>query len=289
MPESYRTIFYLNPKGASFPIQWLAIGEDEVSTSKYDWHGLHRKREIALLWQITLDGEGRIDIGDQKGISVGRGSSILAFIPSDHRYYYRRGDKPWKFNYIMIRGPAIEAFFRSSCKRDAYVLSGPSIEPSLKKIQALMEMYQDREPSPWQNVADTMEILLPLLQLAQTIDLTGLEMPPSEEKGKTKLMETIYKNPSLPVDKEGWAENQGLSRYQLYRRVKAQTGMSPKELRNRHRLGEAIRYLKRQNVSIADAATLAGFSSQNYFTRFFRKHTGFSPTEWKKHFAPSDA
>ena len=289
MSESYRNIFYVPPKGASFPINWLAISEDQVATPKYNWNGLKRKHAGSILWQVTLEGRGYIDIVNRKGIELGPGSSFLTYIPSDHRYYFQSGDRPWRFIYAMIQGPSTEIFFRSSCKKNTYVLSGAAIEPSLKKMQALLEMYQDREPSPWQNVADTMEILLPLLQQAQTIDLIGQEASHASSAKETSLMETIYKNPSLPVDKQGWAENQGLSRYQLYRRVKAQTGMSPKELRNRHRLSEAIRYLKRQNVSIADAATLAGFSSQNYFTRFFRKHTGFSPTEWKKHFAPSDS
>ncbi|MEM9157989.1 MAG: helix-turn-helix domain-containing protein [Verrucomicrobiota bacterium] len=285
MPHYPNTVFYLPHEGAPCPISWQAVGEDCVSTPKYNWPGSNRNANLSLIWQATMDGCGRIDIGNRKGIELGPGSSFLAYFPSDHCYYFSPQDQYWKFRYIIWRGPAIENYFRAACQEEVYVIRARQTGKLLNKLGAILEMYEDGDPDPWQNVSDAIGILNPLLQLAQRIDHVGEEQADSEA---ADIAVPIEKDPSLPVEKQGWAEAKGLSRYQLYRRVKAQTGMSPKDLRNRQRLREAIKFLKKANVSVSDAATLSGFSSQNYFARFFKKHTGYSPSEWRKLFARAE-
>ena len=269
------------------PLHWMAIGEDRISTPKYNWAGKSRTTPQGLLWQTTLSGMGRIDIGSRKGIPLGPGASFDAHLPSSHRYYFDRSDPDWHFRYIMWRGPALESFFRASCENDVYILDAKPLEAELRKLKAIQDTESRQSGNPWRNVSDALEILLPVLTQANRQDLFGASEPSLDDEAIAldQLAEPIAIDPGIAVDKEGWAASQGLSRYQLYRRVKSQTGMSPKEVRDRYRLNEAIRYLRKPKLSIADAATLSGFGSQNYFSRFFKRQTGFSPTEWKRLFA----
>ncbi|TXK50054.1 helix-turn-helix domain-containing protein [Pontibacter qinzhouensis] len=51
------------------------------------------------------------------------------------------------------------------------------------------------------------------------------------------------------------------------------------------RIEKAINLLHISNYSLSEIAYLTGFSDQSHFTRTFRKHTGKSPSEYKKSLA----
>ena len=71
----------------------------------------------------------------------------------------------------------------------------------------------------------------------------------------------------------------GLSRVQLYRKVKALTGQSPVELLRTVRLHKAHRLLQDSVKSISEVAYEVGFTSPSYFTKCFRDEFGASPSE----------
>ena len=71
----------------------------------------------------------------------------------------------------------------------------------------------------------------------------------------------------------------GLSRVQLYRKVKALTGQSPVELLRTVRLHKARRLLQDSVKSISEVAYEVGFTSPSYFTKCFRDEFGVSPSE----------
>jgi AraC-like DNA-binding protein len=48
------------------------------------------------------------------------------------------------------------------------------------------------------------------------------------------------------------------------------------------RIEKAIEYLNSSNFSLTKVAYLTGFSDQSHFTRIFKKHTGQSPSAYKK-------
>ena len=71
----------------------------------------------------------------------------------------------------------------------------------------------------------------------------------------------------------------GLSRVQLYRKVKALTGQSPVELLRTVRLHKARRLLQDSVKSISEVAYEVGFTSPSYFTKCFKDEFGISPSE----------
>jgi AraC-like DNA-binding protein len=71
----------------------------------------------------------------------------------------------------------------------------------------------------------------------------------------------------------------GLSRVQLYRKVKALTGRSPGELLRTARLQRARQMLLTTDKTISEVAYDVGFSAPSYFTKCFRDEFGISPSE----------
>ena len=71
----------------------------------------------------------------------------------------------------------------------------------------------------------------------------------------------------------------GLSRVQLYRKVKALTGLSPVELLRKARLQKAKELIKGTDKTIAEVAYEVGFTAPSYFTKCFKEEFGISPSD----------
>ena len=69
----------------------------------------------------------------------------------------------------------------------------------------------------------------------------------------------------------------GLSRVQLYRKVKAMTGSSVVDLLRKARLAKAHRLLESRSMSISEVAYEVGFSAPSYFTKCFKDEYGMLP------------
>jgi len=67
----------------------------------------------------------------------------------------------------------------------------------------------------------------------------------------------------------------------LNRKLKRETGLGLRALRDRVRLENAQAALRRA-PTIAEAAAQAGFDDPNYFARWFRRHTGHTPGAWRR-------
>lgn len=73
----------------------------------------------------------------------------------------------------------------------------------------------------------------------------------------------------------------GMSRSQLFRKVKALTGTSPSLLVRSIRLQEAQILLRDTDLNIAEIAYEVGFSTPAYFSTAFLEEFGSSPSEWR--------
>ena len=66
----------------------------------------------------------------------------------------------------------------------------------------------------------------------------------------------------------------GISRSQLFRKVKAVTGRSPVEFIREIRLTKALSLIKENRYNISEVALEIGFNSPSYFSKCFRDKYG---------------
>lgn len=81
---------------------------------------------------------------------------------------------------------------------------------------------------------------------------------------------------------EDLGKDMGLSRVQLYRKIKSLTNYSPNELLRIARLKKAASLLASSDMSVAEIGYEVGFSSPSYFTKCYKEHFGESPTDFLK-------
>ncbi|MER6484861.1 AraC family transcriptional regulator [Streptomyces virginiae] len=99
------------------------------------------------------------------------------------------------------------------------------------------------------------------------------------------VAEAFVRLTARPVD---WsvrecAERLGVTPGHLARAVRAATGRSPGRLLNEARAYQAQRLLAHTELPVRQVAARVGFADPAYFCRFFRRETGTSPGEFRKH------
>jgi AraC-like DNA-binding protein len=264
------------------PFFWRGVGHEKIVSEKYVNPGQKRPAHL-LIWQYTLSGCGHIEIGKNSSSLVPEGSSFLAQLPSDHNYYFKKKSDHWEFVWVVFAGPTISSICQSALKRPVYLFDRLVNPGLLKQLRTLISLHGDEEIDPWQNVMEASSLLIPLLRECSANGVRNLSKL-GDKEGKDALLKPVIRNPALSIDKGGWAEQNRQSRFQLYRRIKGATGMSPKDVRNYQRTKEAIRYLRKPKLTLGDVTTLSGFKDQAYFCRFFKRETGFTPGQWRKQF-----
>ena len=95
-----------------------------------------------------------------------------------------------------------------------------------------------------------------------------------------QLVEKNLNDSELNVDDIG--KMIGLSRIQLYRKIKSLTNYAPNELVRIIRLRAAADLLVRSEKNISEIAYEVGFTSPSYFTKCFREYFNESPSDYGK-------
>ena len=97
------------------------------------------------------------------------------------------------------------------------------------------------------------------------------------EQAIVKIKKSLHRG----VDLSKIAKESELSYVQFLRRFKAYTSFSPSEYVNVIRLQKAENMLVNTDLRIKDIAASCGFENEYYFSNFFKKHKGVSPSVFR--------
>lgn len=95
-----------------------------------------------------------------------------------------------------------------------------------------------------------------------------------------KLIEESLSDSGLNVEDLG--RSMGMSRVQLYRKIKSLTNYAPNELLRIARLKKAASLLASSDKTVAEITYEVGFTSPSYFSKCYKEYFGESPTEFLK-------
>ena len=118
-------------------------------------------------------------------------------------------------------------------------------------------------------------------KIQQLLDTPEEELPAPRNQDTLfaeQLNEAIRKHMSNPnLKMEDLGDEMGLGRVQLYRKVKAITGLTPVELLRKMRLQQAYVLLGNTTKSVAEIAYEVGFNTPGYFSKCFKEQYGKLP------------
>lgn len=81
---------------------------------------------------------------------------------------------------------------------------------------------------------------------------------------------------------EVFAQDMAVSRAQLFRKLKAANGQTPKEFIDEQRMAHAATLLTTTDRTMLDIAVCVGYSDASNFRRTFMRLYGVTPSEWRK-------
>jgi AraC-like DNA-binding protein len=94
------------------------------------------------------------------------------------------------------------------------------------------------------------------------------------------VFERLADDVATPVTLSELAALASCGRYQLIRRFRAATGLTPHAWQLNHRVNRA-RLLLREGIDLADVAYRLGFADQSHFQRVFKAHVGLTPGRYR--------
>jgi AraC-like DNA-binding protein len=99
-----------------------------------------------------------------------------------------------------------------------------------------------------------------------------------------KISRIINENiKSLDFDVGMLQDKIGISRVQLYRKVKALTGESPSTIIHKHRMQRAANLIQGKAGNLAEISLSVGFTNPSYFSKRFKEFYGSSPKTFSNH------
>ncbi len=148
---------------------------------------------------------------------------------------------------------------------DAYISKPFSLRLLLSRIDNLIESRKKLNQT-WSKGVEDDEVG----NLSNEIDKSFL-------KQLRKIIQENLSNSDLSVEQIG--DEIGLSRVQLYRKVKALTGYSPVEILRKARLMRARHLLQTTDKSVSEVAYAVGFSTPSYFSKCYKEEFDLQPAQ----------
>lgn len=107
--------------------------------------------------------------------------------------------------------------------------------------------------------------------------------PHGNERLKT-MLEYIHKNYSDNISLEDIASSIHISKSECCRSFKKYLKNSPFQYLMQYRIIEASKLLQNTNKAITEIMNSVGFNDPSYFTRTFKRFTGYTPSQYRKQF-----
>ena len=260
---------------SALPLQTLrGIGMHHITSHDYHWDNRVRKNSYVLL-QYTISGKGSFQTPDHT-YPQQTGDLFLVQVPGDSQYSLPDDSECWDVLYLEFSSECLPLLYH------IHLSCGPAfrLEASSTLPERMKQLYADAISNQLASVFDNSKAAYAfLLDLADY----ALEHPALSSPRVTlakNYLDSNYYNTDLNLDEV--ADAVGLSKYHLCREFNHLYGISPgKYLANLRLQKSCALLLQSHQHTIAEIASMVGFSNDNYFCKVFRKAFGTTPTQYR--------
>jgi AraC-like DNA-binding protein len=244
----------------------------------FDWRHGRILPEFQILYITRGKGIFESKISGKKKIEEG---NIVFLFPGVWHRYMPNQHTGWKEHWISFSGTQPEKF------RENGILSPekPVLEIGLK--EEIIRLYQqvvelmEIEKVGFKEIsaALTYQIIAQVLALERSKKFSGKEIESIIARAKVCMADRIDKQ----VNMEELVSELGVG-YSWFRRMfRHYTNLAPAQYFLQLKLNKARDLLLNTSLSVKEIATITGFESQFYFSKFFKRRMGISPTQLREY------
>ena len=259
---------------SALPLQTLrGIGMHHITSHDYHWDNRVRKNSYVLL-QYTISGKGSFQTPDHT-YPQQAGDLFLVQVPGDSQYSLPDDSECWDVLYLEFSSECLPLLYHihQSCGPAFHLEASSTLPEQMKQLYA--DAISNQLASVFDNSKAAYAFLLDLADYA-------LEHPALSSRVTLakNYLDSNYYNTDLNLDEV--ADAVGLSKYHLCREFNHLYGISPgKYLANLRLQKSCALLLQSHQHTIAEIASMVGFSNDNYFCKVFRKAFGTTPTQYR--------
>lgn len=196
-----------------------------------------------------------------------------------HRPHEHGGNagEGWEVLWVRVDGPGLERMCDILSVAERPVFGGFPVEEARRIYERVFDLMESSAPyAPAQLHAEVAQ-LLALIFAAR--NRTEAQLPVSPVlRPAVEAMKLFYFETHRVAELAGRC---GLSPSHFARLFRAAFGTSPIDWLRRERVNQAKRRLTESRDAIEEIATQVGYSDRFFFSRDFKKLTGFSPREFR--------
>ena len=123
-------------------------------------------------------------------------------------------------------------------------------------------------------------------EINDEIDTNKLTLiSPYDKELVEKIVKHIKENiGDTTLSVESIAQEMGLSRSALFKKIKTLTGLAPIELIKNIRIQQAVALIEEGKQNLTQIAYTTGFNDSHYFSKCFKQMYGMTPSEYKRNY-----
>lgn len=277
VPNPADKLTFVDPSSVARRLLWhlFSIGSRRIEQT--DRHERFEKPGAHLFW--VQSGTGELEYNSSR-FELKRGRSLWLVDMSRPRTYIPNPERPLVIAGFRFGGPGLEFWHEEIRNQD-----NPEFQFEDFRFMALMQnellRLVRRKPTgwEWQVHLRITELLGKLLMARSLLTSPHAELP----LPVMRVLNAVAANPTRDWKARELAQVARIS-YSGLRAAFHKSGQGTiHEHIQRVRLDQARLLLADKRLSVKDVAGQLNFSSEFYFSHFFRHHTGMTPTDFRQH------
>lgn len=232
--------------------------------------------------RLVLRGRGYV-VWRGKTYSVSTGQLLLLDLTEEHEYYADPED-PWEIIWVRFGGAQAVDYYRAlQCVKNP-VLNVRDLVLVRRLFEELVSLFEKRPPGYEFTASSHLTQIFTdaAITLAEHDHSTNRGAPLRYPEHVHQVIQYIEENYRLPLTTEELANHVFISPGYLSRTFKLATSCTVTEYIIKHRLLVAKKLLTQSENSLGEVAQEAGFCSQSYFSKLFKRDEGVSPLLYRR-------
>ncbi|MCB0639328.1 MAG: AraC family transcriptional regulator [Lewinella sp.] len=261
---------HVHPAGKSYP------DPEHPSSHAFKWREGRKLQEFQIVY--IANGQGVFESREAGRLAVKEGTIMLHFPGIWHRYKPDR-QTGWEEFWVGFDGHYAEYLMRQDCFDPSQPLINLGF--NIEFVEVFLRLI---ETVRHEGVAHRQ------ISSCLVIQLLGLVYASALMKNKTRLHKEqvvhairlrMHKDWDQALDLNALAAEHNVS-YEWFRKAfKQVVGVSPNQYQQNLKLDKASQMLRETALTVAEVAHLTGHGNEFYFSRIFKKKTGYSPSEYR--------
>ncbi|WP_437221860.1 helix-turn-helix transcriptional regulator [Planctomicrobium sp. SH661] len=278
MPSCFDELCLVEPSPMARRLLWHVLSVGSVWRDELESHAAQDKAGAFLFW--VKSGQGQLQIG-RMSWELSPGTRCWLVDLSTPRSYVPDLGQKLMTTGIRFSGPALDTWLTAMSQGEEFDFGRTAEAARIHREQARIQDLVTRRPAlfEWEVHLSLNTILGSLLTLRNILDPETSKAAPSPVK---RVLNAVLEDPLRDWRAAELAQTARISYSGLRAIFRESQEESLSTFLQRTRLHQARMLLANEGLSIKEIAAKAHFSSVFYFSKWFRRQTGLSPTQFRQ-------